>query len=98
MNTSRISAPSSDAGPKSGPAPAMVRYRPLSFGRIRSRVSSQIVCGSPGFTDRLTSIMLRSGQIGSFTWMFSGKYGAVRRLHVQRRQIDRDAVEARPAG
>ena len=37
-------------------------------------MSSQSVCGSPGFTDTLTSSMLRSGQMGSFTWMFSGKY------------------------
>jgi len=28
---------------------------------------------SPGFTDTLTSSMFRGAQIGSFTWMRSGK-------------------------
>ena len=31
--------------------------------------------GSPGFTEKLTSSMFRNGQIGSFTWTRSGKYG-----------------------
>ena len=40
---------------------------------MRSRVSSQTVRASPGFTDTEMSIRLRIGQVGSLTWMFSGK-------------------------
>ena len=71
-----------------------MRYRLLPLGRMRSRVSSQRVCGSPGLTEKLKSSMSRMGQMGSLIWMFIGMYVAVRGLEVERGQVDGDAIEA----
>ena len=81
--------------PNSGLAEAIVRYRLLPFGSMRSRVSSHSVCGSPGFTEKLKSSMSRIGQIGSFDLDIHRDILAMRRLDVQRRQIDGDAVQPR---
>jgi len=71
-----------------------VSQRLLLLGRIRSRVSSQSVCGSPGLTEKVKSSISRMGQSGSFTWMLSGKYSPCVGFDAQRGKINGDAVEA----
>ncbi len=67
----------------------------MSFGRMRSRVSSQRVCGSPGLTEKVKLSMSRMGQMRILHLDVHRHIVAMRRLHVQCGQVDGDAVEAR---
>ena len=72
LKISRTEAPSSEPALNSGLADAIVIRMLLSFGRIRSRVSSHSVCASPGFTEKVKFSMSRIGHSGSRTSIFIG--------------------------
>ena len=72
LKISRTGAPSSELALNSALADAIVISRLLSFGRMRSRVSSHKVCASPGFTENVKLSMSRIGHSGSRTSMFIG--------------------------